>query len=118
MGIKKPPIAGTVLCLAALILGFSLASCRTYSIPDEVRRVPEEAQAPVGNPDEDTEGTSVQVYYLDKVNQRMVPEEYPLPIYLNQETYERLFYFLRAQPPSGKGWLTPSIRIRRSSNPT
>ena len=101
MGIKKPLIARTVL-LAALILGFSLASCRTYSIPDEVRRVPEEAQAPVGNPDEDTEGTSVQVYYLDKVNQRMVPEEYPSPD-ISQPGNVRTPFLFPARPAAVRG---------------
>jgi len=97
MGIKKR-LRKTVLCLGVLIIGISLVSCRAYTIPNEVRRVPEEAQAPGEQPDEGTEGTSVQVYYLDTANQRVVPEEFPLPVYLNQETYKLLFVYLRRQP--------------------
>ena len=100
---KKSLIIKALFCLGIMTLGLALASCQTYTIPDEVRRVPEEAQAPGGSPNEDTEGTSVKVYYFDKANQRMVAEEYPLQVFLNRQTYNRLFYFLRAQPPDGEG---------------
>lgn len=92
----------TILCLVVLIIGAAAASCRTYTIPDEVKRVPEEAPAPGENPGEGTELAGVQVYYFDKANQRVVPEEYPLSVFLNQETYDRLFVYLRQQP-TGEG---------------
>lgn len=102
MGTKRGLRHKALLCLGALIIGFSLSACRTYSIPNEVRRVPEEAQAPGDNLDENTEGTSVRVYYLDKANQRVVAEEYPLKVFLNQLTYSRLFHYLRTRP-TGEG---------------
>lgn len=97
----------TILCLMALIIGAFAVSCRTYTIPDEVKRDPQEAPAPGGNPGEGTEDAGVQVYYFDKANQRVVPEELPFSVFLNQETFKDLFYFLRI-PPSGEG-LAPAI---------
>ena len=107
MGTKRRLTAKAALCLAVLIIGASLTSCRTYPIPDEVRRVPQEAPAPGENPGEGTEGASVEVYYFDKVKQRVVPEEFPLQVFLNQETFNDIFYFLRI-PPTGED-LEPAI---------
>mgnify|MGYP000459963475 CR=1 FL=1 len=91
-------IAKVILCLAALILGAFAAACQPYTIPEEVRRIPEEAPAPGENPSEGTESGGVQVYYFDKTNQRVVPEEFTLSVFLNQETFKDIFYFLRIRP--------------------
>ena len=99
---KKSLIIKALFCLGIMTLGLALASCQTYTIPDEVRRVPEEAQAPGGSPNEDTEGTSVKVYYFDKANQRMVAEEYPLQVFLNRQTLQP-FVLFPARPAAGRG---------------